>query len=136
MHFALFINIFQRNSNIHVHVLLNIIYFLLFFLIKRILKFSIKPMKIELSTQIKQWMYSIEMLQFFMIFYDCHNSKENINVSLPCAQFVLKYRSQLLSILLIVKVIQYRYHAICITHLCKIKCLLNFCNLVWINTCM
>lgn len=46
-----------------------------FFFIKRILKFSIKLVKIELSTQIKQWMYSIAMLQFF---YDCHNSKENI----------------------------------------------------------
>lgn len=62
MHFAFFIKIFQRNSNIHGHALLNNIYFSLFFFIKRILKFLITLIKIELSTQVKHC-----NVAFFMI---------------------------------------------------------------------
>lgn len=63
MHFAFFIKIFQRNSNIHGHActIEYYIFFTLFF-IKRILKFLITLIKIELSTQVKHC-----NVAFFMI---------------------------------------------------------------------
>lgn len=65
------------------------------------------------------------------IFYDCHSSKEiKHNISFPCAHFVLKFQSQVFS--LIVKVVHNTLYNtgimpfIYITNLCINKCVPKF----------